>query len=486
MKEYSDAMLEKIKTDIQALHRKSEAKNVGRNDPCPCGSGKKYKKCCLESQAPGAVKISEKQLITAEKSLLQKLVDFGNSGRMNEYQKRAFGEFFTGAEKAPKSFWTDEKEIDFMGWFTFDYRLPIGKRMIELFAAQESGSLTSLEEQLLQDWLPTAAGLYEVQEIERGRGMLLEDIVTGERFFVHDVSSSNTANRWELLLARIIPVGGIRHFAGYLMAFYPRDKGQLISLAKKEMRKYKKQHLGAGWPEMFLDRIQVFFQYGFQKQLNPVLPELTNFDGEPVELWKAVYDCRDFGQVKQILAKVPGLKTDDKAGLHEANYYWKEECPKKQTPGWTPLRGQITLKKDKLTVEVNSRSRMEQAKKLLLEHCGDLVAHRADTLTDIEALAKQAALEPGGRKSRSSSGAGQTEGAKQVVTQMMRDYYRNWLDQPIPALRGKTPRQESKTRTGRERVSQLLKEIEYGMAMTEQDMGLVSIVDEIRKELGID
>ncbi len=22
-------------------------RNVGRNDPCPCGSGKKYKKCCL-------------------------------------------------------------------------------------------------------------------------------------------------------------------------------------------------------------------------------------------------------------------------------------------------------------------------------------------------------------------------------------------------------------------------------------------------------
>ena len=22
-------------------------KKVGRNDPCPCGSGKKYKKCCL-------------------------------------------------------------------------------------------------------------------------------------------------------------------------------------------------------------------------------------------------------------------------------------------------------------------------------------------------------------------------------------------------------------------------------------------------------
>ena len=23
-----------------------KGKKVGRNDPCPCGSGKKYKKCC--------------------------------------------------------------------------------------------------------------------------------------------------------------------------------------------------------------------------------------------------------------------------------------------------------------------------------------------------------------------------------------------------------------------------------------------------------
>ena len=25
---------------------RGEGKDVGRNDPCPCGSGKKYKKCC--------------------------------------------------------------------------------------------------------------------------------------------------------------------------------------------------------------------------------------------------------------------------------------------------------------------------------------------------------------------------------------------------------------------------------------------------------
>ena len=25
---------------------------VGRNSPCPCGSGKKYKNCCMRSQTP--------------------------------------------------------------------------------------------------------------------------------------------------------------------------------------------------------------------------------------------------------------------------------------------------------------------------------------------------------------------------------------------------------------------------------------------------
>jgi preprotein translocase subunit SecA len=27
------------------------APKVGRNDPCPCGSGKKHKKCCLAASA---------------------------------------------------------------------------------------------------------------------------------------------------------------------------------------------------------------------------------------------------------------------------------------------------------------------------------------------------------------------------------------------------------------------------------------------------
>ena len=28
----------------------NEGPKVGRNDPCPCGSGKKYKNCCGKNQ----------------------------------------------------------------------------------------------------------------------------------------------------------------------------------------------------------------------------------------------------------------------------------------------------------------------------------------------------------------------------------------------------------------------------------------------------
>lgn len=33
---------------------------IGRNDPCPCGSGKKYKKCCLDKDEAGDTVFSDR------------------------------------------------------------------------------------------------------------------------------------------------------------------------------------------------------------------------------------------------------------------------------------------------------------------------------------------------------------------------------------------------------------------------------------------
>ena len=50
-----DEISRKKKRDMHLIHGEGgdkpvtvrrKGKKVGRNDPCPCGSGKKYKKCC--------------------------------------------------------------------------------------------------------------------------------------------------------------------------------------------------------------------------------------------------------------------------------------------------------------------------------------------------------------------------------------------------------------------------------------------------------
>ena len=37
---------EKLVKDTEKVEPIKADQDIGRNDPCPCGSGKKYKKCC--------------------------------------------------------------------------------------------------------------------------------------------------------------------------------------------------------------------------------------------------------------------------------------------------------------------------------------------------------------------------------------------------------------------------------------------------------
>jgi len=40
----------KVKRGVRLVHCNKElTEKLGRNDLCPCGSGKRFKKCCLQS-----------------------------------------------------------------------------------------------------------------------------------------------------------------------------------------------------------------------------------------------------------------------------------------------------------------------------------------------------------------------------------------------------------------------------------------------------
>lgn len=58
---------------------------IGRNDNCPCGSGLKYKRCCIKTH----VDLTEEELIKSGGEL--SLIDFGTSSRLDGTNMEKFG-----------------------------------------------------------------------------------------------------------------------------------------------------------------------------------------------------------------------------------------------------------------------------------------------------------------------------------------------------------------------------------------------------------
>lgn len=51
LEQWEGVLSEERRKELTREFRQSKiavSSKVGRNDPCPCGSGKKYKKCCLQ------------------------------------------------------------------------------------------------------------------------------------------------------------------------------------------------------------------------------------------------------------------------------------------------------------------------------------------------------------------------------------------------------------------------------------------------------
>lgn len=81
-------------------------KGIGRNDPCPCGSGKKYKKCCMELDKESARENLTKEISEAEDPILSfehKSVSSEAEANFQKAYNYLRSSQFTKAEKAFKT-----------------------------------------------------------------------------------------------------------------------------------------------------------------------------------------------------------------------------------------------------------------------------------------------------------------------------------------------------------------------------------------------
>ncbi len=216
--------------------------------------------------------------------------------------------------------------------------------------------------------------------------------------------------------------------------------------------------------------------------LEPQLPQMTNTDGEDLvfhELRFPVAQGATQAQVAEAIDRLPGLSAD-------AARRWVWLAPQKKGRKAVPMEGgtilgTLELRSKALVLEVNSAERAARGAAMISKAAGSLLrpplmaiqtfdqamaAHRA------KASPRQAEIPP--------------EVAGAVVHAQMDRHYRETLDQPIPALKGKTPRQAVKTAAGRKLVIDWLTLLETGTAradagaMTGYDLGWM------REELGLD
>ena len=76
---------------------------VGRNDPCPCGSGKKFKRCCLErmeAEERSARLQAESDGLAAERDEAPTIAAVLERARAALQESRAFEEVDGLAERA--------------------------------------------------------------------------------------------------------------------------------------------------------------------------------------------------------------------------------------------------------------------------------------------------------------------------------------------------------------------------------------------------
>ncbi len=166
-------------------------KKVGRNDPCPCGSGKKYKRCCLEKDQK-ADGLFPRDMIDDAKAWIFK----------KPWLQKEFDEFVP--IYATDDILSNKDANCLSDMFLFDYELPDGRTPFGCFI--EDSNLPAAKIPIYKDLENNTFSLFKALEVFRGEAIWLRDIVHDGEYLVKDEAVSSAVYQDELLACRIANV----------------------------------------------------------------------------------------------------------------------------------------------------------------------------------------------------------------------------------------------------------------------------------------
>ncbi len=486
---------------------------VGRNAPCPCGSGKKYKKCCMNRTQP-PVDLFQRRLGDAYERLMKQLTRFA---------EKSFGDVALLMAAAEFLFWSEEdgeilEQLEehmpfFMPWFMFNWtyepenwpdlasdemdleiRIPPHQTIAGIYARDHGKRLDALQRRLLEALGERPHSFLEVVACNPGQGFRLRDVLSGEVYDVIEKMGSRDARPGDLLMGRVVQVDHVAMLTDLgPILIPPRFKPMLV-----EFRKALAEKVGVITPAVLREAgpgLRGLYFDIFEELSTP--PGLQNTDGDPLVFHTLHYEIED---PREAFDKLVGLAvTEDADALRaqatldrngrivRAEIPWSKPGNEMHKSWDNTLLGRVVIDGRRLTAEVNSEARAKTIRREIEKRLGTAARYRTTTVESPEAMMERSAAADGDDDEfPSQEELMQVPEVRRQIEKMLRDHWEGWVDEPVPALDGRTPRQAVKTADGREKVEALLLEARRNMEGNAVMRAVGSeLIDDVRRRLGL-
>lgn len=420
-----------------------------RNDPCPCGSGRKYKNCCLGGS--GGQPFSPEDRKEA-RFLLEDFIE--ENDRFSQFE-----------EEAATIFWDDVLPDDpdlpewaplvseeaFLFWFLFDFEITPREFPYQHFLLA-GPSLPAGGQEYVRQAAASTLRIYEITAVEPGRSLTLRDVLGNGETIVHEKTGSMSMKQWEFIACRIIARGssGRPEMEGAVFHL-PRMYREKIVGTMRQIRADCFEFDDIDSEEMFWRSAAVDLHHLWLRMLaDPPMPAFKTTDGQDLTPSKTFFDVLDRTATEEALNRRKEFHKEPDEDL------WHWYAPRDKDGGRKSL-GSIKFAGNRLVLETMARERAETGRGMIERSAKGAVRFVATEYIDAHKMLKEA-LKEAAEEPREHQPP--PEEAFEAVLEMQARHYRSWLDEAIPMLDGKTPRQAARSPRMQERLAGMLRDLE--------------------------
>ncbi len=456
----------------------------GRNDPCPCGSGKKYKKCCglnelstpiiPESERTGTPYDDYMEVLSLLALYGQKIIRFDEDGRE---LKKAVSDFEKRFRPGKPDGLTDSL---FMSWMHFDLRFGPSRKTIAERSLSDplTGRLVEPGPTLIRRMAESYLTFYEVIE-SKDNAVVVEELGTDRCwtvFYVRELCEIE-AVRGEIWYTRLIGPDkeAISYTSPYI--FDPGSKAQFkqaVLIQEKDFNAGPRAHLFPRERHFVESQKEavLFWAEFILRGLTTDLPELSelphrididnipaasfpfliNTGREEVVFAEVKFHVKDEAALRKRLAALKSFEYDAK----DDSWSWFKVRGRKDPEDVRTVYGTFQVKDRFLIAETNSRERATRLKAKLEKLLDGLIAYDGTRWRDQKDLPELSEGEREASRRENQELNARPEVREALQKHLEHYYFEKWPHQEIPALGGLTPIQAAKTEAGRRKLKELI------------------------------